>query len=96
MDSKSLAEKNFWKLLSNSLYGKILYNPRKNSTITRLVTNQKWFNEVATDPMLKDCYEISPYKLLMRFSPQNISLKYSLLIGWFVLEESKRFMYDLY
>ena len=31
---------NFFKLMSNSIYGKLLYNGRKNQTVTKLITSE--------------------------------------------------------
>jgi len=95
-NAKSPFEKELFKLMSNSIYGKLLYNSRKNDTDTKLVTTEKRFDKLVCNPRLKECYPISENKLIMKLSADKIELKYPLYVGWFVLELSKYHMYNFY
>ena len=77
-NSKSAFEKDLYKLMSNGIYGKLLYNPRKNGVDTKLTTNEKWFLELVNNPRIKDCFVISENKLIMKLSANKIQLKYPL------------------
>ena len=95
-NSNSSNEKDLFKLMSNSIYGKLLYNPRKHCTRTKIVTCEKDYKKHANDPFLSETFPISKDKLIMKFMEKNVDLKYPLYIGWFVLELSKYRMYDFY
>ena len=96
INSLSKFEMDLYKLMSNSIFGKLLYNPRKNNIDTKLVTTEKRFDELVCDPRLQECYPISEDKLIMKMSADKIELKYPLYAGWFILELSKCVMYDLF
>ena len=95
-NAKSKFEKDLFKLFNNSIFGKTLYNARKNDVCTTLVTNEKRFDELSSNPRLKECYPISENKLIMKLSANKIELKYPLYVGFFILELSKAYMYRLY
>jgi len=94
--SKNSFEKTFFKLLSNALYGRLLYNARKNSEVIKLITNKNRFLKLASSPFLKDCHIIDETNLLMNFRSSEIKLNTPLYIGWFVLELSKHLMYTFF
>ena len=82
--------------MSNSIYGKLLYNPRKNNIDTKIVTNEKRFSELVNNPRLQECFPVSENKVVMKLSSDKIELKYPLYAGFFILEKSKAVMYDLF
>ena len=82
--------------MNNSVFGKLLYNPRKNDIETKLVTSEKRYEELVCNPRLKECYPISENKLVMKMSSDKIQLKYPLYVAWFILEKSKVFMFSFY
>ena len=94
--SDSEFEKILYKLFSNSIFGKLLFNAEKNATRTILVTSEKKFRKLMTDPMLKDCYSIDEEKVIVKLHQHNIKLNHPQYMGFVVLEEAKRFMFDLY
>ena len=82
--------------MSNSIYGKLLYNAWKNNIDTKLVTNSKRFKELNSSPRFKQSYPIDQKKLIVKLSSDKIELNYPLFVGWYVLELSKLHMHDLY
>jgi hypothetical protein len=92
----SPAEKDFFKLLSNSLYGKCLENPQKRSEVFRVINSENRFRKYAMDPFLKRCYKISENVLIMVFAKDEIYLNTPTFIGFFVLEKAKLMLYDFF
>ena len=82
-NSSSAFEKDLYKLMSNSIYGKLLYNPRKNNIDTKIVTNEKRFSELVNNPRLQECFPVSENKVVMKLSSDKIELKYPLYAGFF-------------
>ena len=89
-------EKLLFKLFSNALYGKTLYNARKNNMSTTLVRSKKRFEEVMQNPLLHSCFPIAQDMLIMRFKKSEIKLNHPMYMGWFILENSKWFMYKYF
>ena len=58
-NASSKLMKSIYKLMSNALFGKLLFRARKNATETKLVTNPERFRRLARDPFLKECFPIS-------------------------------------
>ena len=94
--SKSAFEKVLYKLFSNSIFGKLLFNAEKNAITTHLVTSEKKFQKMAVNPLLKDCYSIDNKKVIMKMNQKKIKLNHPQYIGFVILEEAKRFMHDLF
>ena len=82
--------------MSNSINGKLLYNARRRDTETKLVTNEKRFDELSCNPRLKQWYPIVQHMLITKLSFYTIELKYPLIVEWQVIEISKAYMYNLY
>ena len=88
--------KNLFKLMSNAIYGKTLFNPRKNELKTKLINSKERYEKVMTNPLLHSCYSIDQDSVIMKFHASRIVLKHPLYIGWFILEHSKAFMYNYF
>jgi hypothetical protein len=95
-NSKNSFEKDFYKLLSNSLFGKTLYNQRKHADRTSLVLNEKHFDNCARNPLLKRCIPIGVDRLLMTFSQDSIFLNSPIYVGFFILEKAKFILYSFF
>ena len=88
-------EKDFFKLMINSVYGKTMENLRKRNKV-RIVTNEKDFlkytsklTHITHSMFGKNCaaiYEIKPV----------LTLKKPIYVGFTVLELSKWLMYDFH
>ena len=88
--------KTLYKLINNSLFGKFLFNSRKNAEQTNIVLNKQHFDRVACSPLLKGCSIIGENKVITRSQAKTIRFDSPLHLGWFILERSKTFMYDLF
>ena len=63
---------------------------------TKRVTNEKRFDELSSNPLLKQYYLLDEDKLIMKLSFKKIELKYPLFIGWQALELPKAYMFILF
>merc|ERR1711888_250974 len=95
-NTTSSFEKTLYKLLSNSIYGKLLFNARKNCIKTELVTRKERLNVLSSDFRLREAVPIDTDKVLMKTLERKIKLNYPQYMGWWVLEMSKLHMYDFY
>jgi len=89
-------EKSLYKIVSNSLFGKLLFNCRKNSQQVKVVSTRERFLKLACNPLLKNTHVIEGDKIMMTFTKSDIKLNSPLYIGWFILELSKNFMYKFF
>ena len=93
-------EKNSFKLIINSVYGKTMENLRKRISV-RLVNNEKDFLKYTTRPthithkvLGKNCIDKN-YAALREINPV-LMLKKAIYVGFIVLELSKWLMYDFH
>ena len=90
--AKSALEKNFFKLISNSCYGKTIENPTKYLNV-KFVTDKKKLRQTVTDPYFHS-YKIISKKLVLVFSRnKKVVIKQPCAVGFSILELSKHFMY---
>ena len=73
---QELFESNF-----KSIYGKLLYDARKQDTEIKLVTNETRFDEFSRNPRLKLCYLFDENELIMKFNFDKNVLNYPLSAG---------------
>ena len=83
-------DKDLYKLINNSIYGKFMYNARKHDMEVKLVSNHQTFARLVKNPFLHSVTPIGKNKLLMKFKAKSVELKYPLFIGWSILELSKK------
>ena len=95
-EATSKFESNNFKLILNSIFGKLLFNARKNSIQTVLAKDKETFRKYAWSPRLREAYPIDEKKAIMKLDARNIHLNSPLYMGWFILERSKYMMYDMY
>ena len=73
----------------------MLYNARRKSIDTKLVTDSKRFNALNSNPRFKECYPIDENKLIVNLLSDKIESNYPLFVGWYILELSKLCTCDL-
>ena len=89
-------EKDFFKLMINSVYGKTMENLRKGINV-RLVNNEKDFLKCTSRPTHKITHKIfgKNYVAIHEIKPV-LTLNKPIYVGFTVLELSKWLMYDFY
>ena len=95
-NDKRKFEKDFLKIMSNSIYGKLLSIARKHDTKTMFVTKVSDFKKLVSEPRFREFYRVNNDAAIVRLASKSIELKYPMHIEWFILGLSKFHMYNLF
>ena len=87
--------KDFFKLMSNSFYGKTVENPWDYRNI-QIVTNIKRFKRLSRLPNFKDVEIINPNLVIVELSQNKTLMSKPRYIGVSVLSIAKHLMYDFH
>jgi hypothetical protein len=93
--AKSEFEKNFFKLMINSIYGKTLENIRKRKNV-EIVNNAQRRNKIVRSDCFQHEQRISENLLLMSKKPSVLKLIKPIYVGAAILDLSKTLMYDFH
>ena len=88
-------ERDFFKLLNNSIYGKSLQNQRKQVNI-QLINNEAKLMKLTAKPGFKSFKIFSKYLAAIQCEKQSILLNKPIYVGFTILELSKCLMYDFH
>ena len=94
-NAKNSFEKDFYKLMNNSVYGKTMENVAKRVDI-RLVNNEKSARKLINKPQYKTCHVINDNLLMIEMLKTEVKLDKPIYLGFCILEHSKRLMYDFF
>ena len=94
--AKTKFEKDLYKLFSNAIFGKLLFNIEKYCLQTFIVTDAKSFQSKIKNPLLSEMYPIGDEKMIMKIRQKSVTLSHPQYCGFFVLEEAKRHMGHLF
>ena len=92
MQATNESDKNFFKLMINSVYGKTMENMRKRMK-TRIVTNEKDCIKYSSRPTFKNSIIFGKNLVAIHEKLEEIKLNKPIYVGCGVLEESKLEMY---
>jgi hypothetical protein len=93
--AKNDFEKNFYKLMNNSVFGKTMENIRKHQDV-QLVSNTKKLQRLTAKPNFKSFKTFSDQLAAVHMSKQEILLNKPTYVGMSILDISKVFMYDFH
>ena len=93
--AQSNFEKDFWKLMVNSLYGKTIENKRKHSKVVFL-TDKKQINKVVNKPLFDQFSIINENFVIAKLRRPKVYLDKPIAVGFSVLEFAKLHMYQLH
>ena len=93
--AKSTFEKDFWKLLVNSLYGKSIENKRNHCEV-KIVLKEKAAEKHVRKPTFEQFVILDENKVLIKMKKANILLDKPIYLGFSVLEFAKKYMYHLH
>ena len=93
--SKSKFEKDFYKLMNNSVFGKTQENLRNRMNV-EIITNRKIALKRACKPSMKRSETIHENLVVMETAVTNLVLNKPIYIGFCVLELSKLLMYQFH
>ena len=95
IQSKNEFEKNFYKLMNNSVYGKTMENIRKHKDI-KLVKNNTRRKKLASEPNYHTCKHFSENLIAIEMRKTKIHMRKPVYIRQAVLDISKTLMYEFW
>ena len=94
-DAKNEFEKDFFKLMNNTVFGKTMENIRNHKDIN-LVTSDKKDLKYVMKPNFKDGHPFSKHLLAVEMGKGEITMNKPVYLGQVVLDISKTLMYEFY
>ena len=95
MNAKNAFEKDFFKLLNNSVFGKTMENIRKRVDV-RLVTDQKKLSKLVSKPTFVNSKIFNEDLVAVHKIKETLSLDRPAYVGMCILDLSKTLMYDFH
>ena len=93
--AKNDFEKNFFKLMNNAVFGKMIENGRKRHEIKLVVTEQRR-KKLVSEPNYKSCVPFSDHLLATEMRKTRIYMDKPKMVGQAILDKSKELMYHFY
>ena len=93
IDAKNDFEKDLFKLMNNSVFGKTMENVRKHRDI-KLVTIDKRRNNLASEPNYHTTKHFSDNLMAIEMKKARVKMNKSIYLGMSILDISKRLMYE--
>ena len=94
-EAKNDFEKNFLKLMSNSVFGKKMENVRKHRDI-KLITTDKRRNHLVWDPNYHTTKYFSEHLLAIEMKKIKVKINMPIYLGMSILQISKTLMYEFW
>ena len=94
-DAKNEFEKDFYKLMNNSVFGKTIENSRNHRDI-RLVTTDDRRNKLASEPNYHSTKYISKDLLVMEMRKTEVRMNKPISLGQLILDLSKMLMFEFW
>ena len=95
VNAKNAFEKDFFKLLNNSVFGKTMENIRKRVDV-RLVTNQKKLSKLVSKPTYVNSKIFNEDLVAVHKIKETLTLDRPACVGMCILDLSKTLMYDFH
>ena len=95
MQAKIEFEKDFFKLINNSVFGKTMENVR-NHTDVKLVTTNKERSKLGSEPNYHSTKCISKDLLIMEMKKVEVKMNKPIYLGQAILDISKTLMYEFW
>ena len=93
--AKNEFEKHFFKLMNNSVFGKLIENVRKRRNI-KLVVSEERRKKLASDPNYKVCTTFSDELIAIEMRKTHIVMNKPIIVGEAILDKGKELMYSFY
>ena len=94
-NAKNEFEKNFFKLMNNSVFGKTMENVRNHRDI-KLVTSEKRRKRLVSEPNYHSCKKFSDHLMAIEMKKTRIKMNKPLYLGMSILDISKTLMYKFW
>ena len=93
--AKNEFEKDFFKLMNNSVFGKAMENIRNHKNI-KLVASEKKYKKYVMKPNFEDSRAFTKYLLAMEMGKTEIKMDRPVYLGQIILDLSKTLMYEFH
>ena len=94
-EAKNEFEKDFFKLMNNSVFGKTMENVRKHRDI-KLVTTEERSIKVVSEPNNQTTKQFSENLLAIEMKKTKVKMNKPLYLGMSILDISKTLMYEFW
>ena len=94
-EAKNDFEKDFFKLMNNSVFGKTMENVRNHRDI-KIVTTNKQRNKYASEPNYHTTKRISKNLLIMEMKKTEVKMNKPIYLGQAILDISKTLTYEFW
>ena len=94
-NAKNAFEKDFFKLMNNSVFGKTMENIRKRVDV-RLVTDEKKLSKLTSKPTFVSCKIFNENLVAVHKIKETLTLNRPAYVGMCILDLSKTLMYDFH
>ena len=94
-EAKNEFEKDFFKLMNNSVFGKTMENIR-NRVVINLVNKKKQAEKLSAKPNFKHCYIFSEDLVAIHMKKTKLDFDKPVYLGMCILDLSKTLMYDFH
>ena len=94
-DAKNEFEKDFFKLMNNSVFGKTMENIRNHKDI-KLVTNEQKYQKYVMKPSFKNQHPFSKKLFAVEMGKTEITMNKPVYFGQVILGLSKTLMYEFH
>ena len=93
--TKNEFEKDFFKLMNNSVFGKTMENIRNHKDM-KLVTSDKKYFKYVMKPNFKDGHTFSKHLFAVEMGKTQITMDKPVYLGQVILDLSKMLMYEFH
>ena len=94
-DAKNEFEKDFFKLMNNSVFGKTMENIRNHKDM-KLVTSDKKYLKYVMKPNFKDGHPFSKHLFAVEMGKREITMNKPVYLGQAIFDISKTLMYEFH
>ena len=94
-DAKNRFEKDFFRLMNNSVFGKTIENTRNYNDI-KLVKSDKKYLKHAMKPNFKDGHPFSKHLFAVEMGKKEVKINKPVYLGQAILDLSKTLMYEFH
>ena len=93
--AKNEFEKDFFKLMNNSVFGKTIENVRKRREIKLIVTDERR-KKLMSEPNYASCTAFSDHLMAVEMRKTRVLMDKPILVGQAILDKSKELIYELF
>ena len=93
--TKNVFEKDFFKLMNNSVFGKTMENIRNHKDM-KLVTSERKYQNYVIKPNFKDGFPFSKHLFAMEMGKTQIKMNKAVYLRQAILDLSKTLMYEFH